>query len=56
MNKLKLKELSHQKYESLTKDQKSKLTEYARTKLPPILQNSQPAIRFQILKYIKNKL
>lgn len=51
-----IKELSHQKYESLSKEQKSKLITYARNKLPPILQNNESAIRFEIFRYIRNKL
>jgi len=53
MNK---KELSHQKYESLSKEDKSKMKAYARSKLPRILQSNESAINFQIYKYIREKL
>ena len=53
MNK---KEQSHLKYENLTDEQKNRLIEYAKTKLPGILQNNKLAVRFQIYKYIRSKL
>ena len=56
MNKLELKKQSHIKYESLTKSEKSRMVEYARSKLPAILQNCDWAIKFQIFQYIRNKL
>lgn len=51
-----IKEESHAKYESLTEDQKGKMIIYARSKLPKVLQNNEKAIKFQIYKYIREKL
>ena len=53
---IKQKELSHQKYESLSKEQKSKMITYARSKLPRILQSNESAIKFEIYKYIRSKI
>tara|TARA_R110000868_G_C10864321_1_gene761767 strand:+ start:1344 stop:1508 length:165 start_codon:yes stop_codon:yes gene_type:complete len=50
------KELSHQKYESLSKEDKSKMITYAKSKLPNILKSNESAIKFQIYKYIREKL
>ena len=51
-----LKKQSHIKYESLNKEDKQRMIEYAKTKLPGILQNNKLAVRFQIYKYIRSKL
>lgn len=50
------KEISHDKYNNLSDEDKERLRQYAISKLPKILKSSEKAIEFEIFKFIRDKL
>ena len=50
------KEISHQKYESLSQEDKEKLRQWAIQKLPTLLKTSESAIMNKIYIYIRSKI
>ncbi len=50
------KELSHDKYNNLNEEDKTKLRMWAISKLPKYLKNNERAIEFEIYSYIRKKI
>lgn len=50
------KELSHDKYNNLSEEDKNKLRTYAKNKLPNLLKNNERAIEFEIYSFIRTKI
>lgn len=50
------KQLSHDKYNNLSEEDKNKLITYAKSKLPNYLKNNERAIEFEIYRFIRKKI
>lgn len=51
-----IKQLSHEKYNNLSEEDKERIRAYAKSKLPNYLKNNERAIEFEIYRFIRNKL